>query len=173
MGVVKPGTLLELEQYNPDSVITTIVLGVLCASYHRVFVVIVWSLNHVQHFCNPMDHSLQGSSVHRILQARILEWVAVSLSRGSSWPRDRTCVCCFGSQFFTSEPSERLILRIGGGLKVGPALCQLPPVEPGPRCPSQAWPQYQTTRPLRPRMPGLGPAQEGNDSDKWGSIGVC
>ena len=38
--------------------------------------------------CNPMDCSLPGSSVHGIFQARILEWVATSSSRGSSWPRD-------------------------------------------------------------------------------------
>ena len=40
--------------------------------------------------CDPMDCSLPGSSVHGILQARILEWVAISFSRGSSRPRDRT-----------------------------------------------------------------------------------
>ena len=39
-----------------------------------------------------MDYSLRGSSVRRILQARILEWVAISFSRGSSWPRDQTHV---------------------------------------------------------------------------------
>ena len=44
--------------------------------------------------CNPMDCSLPGSSVHGILQARILEWVAISFSRGSSRPRDRTQVSC-------------------------------------------------------------------------------
>ena len=40
-------------------------------------------------FCDPMDHSLPDSSVHEILQARILEWVTMPSSRGSSWPRDR------------------------------------------------------------------------------------
>ena len=40
--------------------------------------------------CDPMDCNLPGSSVHGILQARILEWVAISFSRGSSWPRDWT-----------------------------------------------------------------------------------
>ena len=40
--------------------------------------------------CDPMDSSPPGSSVHGILQARILEWVAISFSRGSSRPRDRT-----------------------------------------------------------------------------------
>ena len=44
--------------------------------------------------CNPMDCSLPGSSVHGILQARILEWVAISYSKGSSRPRDWTCVSC-------------------------------------------------------------------------------
>ena len=43
--------------------------------------------------CNPTDCSLPGSSVHAILQARILEWVAMPSSRQSSWPGDRTCVC--------------------------------------------------------------------------------
>ena len=38
--------------------------------------------------CNPMDYSMPGSSVHGILQVRILEWVAVPFSRGSSQPRD-------------------------------------------------------------------------------------
>ena len=40
--------------------------------------------------CNPMDCNLPGSSVHGILQARILEWVAMPSSRGSSWPRNQT-----------------------------------------------------------------------------------
>ena len=42
--------------------------------------------------CHAVDCSLLGSSAQGIFQARILEWVAVPLSRGSSWPRDRTCV---------------------------------------------------------------------------------
>ena len=49
-------------------------------------------------FCNPMDCSPPGSSVHGISQARILEWVAVSFSRLCSWPRDRTSVSCIGRQ---------------------------------------------------------------------------
>ena len=46
--------------------------------------------------CNPMDCSLPGSFVHRILQARILENVAMPSSRGSSWPRTQTRVSCIG-----------------------------------------------------------------------------
>ena len=42
--------------------------------------------------CDTMDHSPPAFSVHRIFQARILEWVAISSSRGSSQPRDRTCI---------------------------------------------------------------------------------
>ena len=56
--------------------------------------------------CNPMDCSRPGSSVHGILQARILEWVAISSSRGSSWHRDRTWisyVSCMGRQVFTTS----------------------------------------------------------------------
>ena len=46
-------------------------------------------------------YSLPGSSVHEILQAIILEWVAIPFSRGSSWPRDRTHVSCTAGGFFT------------------------------------------------------------------------
>ena len=46
--------------------------------------------------CSPMVCSPPGSSVHGILQARILEWVAIPFSRGSSWPRDRTHISCMG-----------------------------------------------------------------------------
>ena len=51
--------------------------------------------------CYPMDCSPLGSSVHRILQARILEWVAMPFSRGSSWSRDWTWVSCIAGWFFT------------------------------------------------------------------------
>ena len=51
--------------------------------------------------CNPMDCSPPGSSVHRILQARILKWIAISSSRGSSQSRDGTWVLCLASRFFT------------------------------------------------------------------------
>ena len=51
--------------------------------------------------CNPMDYSPPGSSVHGILQARTLEWVAISFSRGSSWPREWTQASCIAGRFFT------------------------------------------------------------------------
>ena len=51
--------------------------------------------------CNHMDYSPLGSSVHGILQTRILEWVATPFSRGSPQPRARTWVSCIGGRFFT------------------------------------------------------------------------
>ena len=59
------------------------------------FVVEVWSPSCVQLFCNPMDCSPPGS-VHGLFQARILEWVAISFSRGSSWTRSQIHVSCIG-----------------------------------------------------------------------------
>ena len=57
-----------------------------------------------------MDYSLPGSSVHGILQARILEWVAMPSSRGSSWPRDQTYVSCVpalaGGLFTLAPPGK-------------------------------------------------------------------
>ena len=52
--------------------------------------------------CDPMDCSPPGSSVHKIFQARILEWVTISFSKGSSQPRDRTRVSCTAGRFFTN-----------------------------------------------------------------------
>ena len=49
--------------------------------------------------CDPMDCSPPDFSVHGILQARILEWVAIPFSRGSSQPRDRTRVSCIAGRF--------------------------------------------------------------------------
>ena len=51
--------------------------------------------------CNPTDCSPPGFSVHGILQARILEWIAIPFSRGASQPRDWTLVSCIAGKFFT------------------------------------------------------------------------
>ena len=50
--------------------------------------------------CDPKDCSLPGFSIHGIFQARTLEWVAISFSRGSSWPRDWTQVSCTAGRWF-------------------------------------------------------------------------
>ena len=52
-----------------------------------------------------MDYSRPCASVHAILQARILEWITMPSPRGSSWPRDRSCILsCIAGEFFTSVP---------------------------------------------------------------------
>ena len=81
--------------YSANRFISTILLDSM---------VVVYSLSHVWLFCNAMDCSLLGSSVHGISQARILEWVTISFSRGCSWPRDRTCISWIAGRFFTIEP---------------------------------------------------------------------
>ena len=62
-------------------------------------------LSHVW-LCNPMDCSPPGSLVHGILQAIILEWVAISSSRGSSQLRGQTCIFCVSciGRFFNTKP---------------------------------------------------------------------
>ena len=68
---------------------------------HSHIVVVIKSLSRVW-LLQPMDCSLPCSSIHGFLQARILEWVAVSFSRGSSQPRNRTQVSCIAGRFFTN-----------------------------------------------------------------------
>ena len=71
---------------------------------------------HVWFFCDPTDDSPPGSSVHGISQARILEWTAISFSRGSSRPRDWTHISCTGRQILyhwpTREASMTLMLTL-------------------------------------------------------------
>ena len=79
--------------------------------------------------CDPMDCSLPGSSVHGILQARILEWVAISFSRGSSCPRDRTQVSCIAGRRFTIWGTRKAIRLLGEisitlDMQVTPSLLQ-------------------------------------------------
>ena len=64
--------------------------------------VVVQLLSRVQHFCDPTDCSLSGSSVHGISNARILECVSISFSRASSQTRDQTPVSCIGRQILYS-----------------------------------------------------------------------
>ena len=67
-------------------------------TYIQRTVIFFWkSLSHVRTLCDPMDYVVRG-----ILQARILEWVAVPFSRGSSQPRDQTQVSHIAGGFFTS-----------------------------------------------------------------------
>ena len=72
--------------------------------------------------CNPMVCSPPGSSVHWILQARILEWVAIPFSKRSSQPRDRTQVSCIAGRFFTvlaNGVMVQMLLLLGQRDKTG------------------------------------------------------
>ena len=64
---------------------------------------------------NPIDCNPPGSSVHGIFQARILDWVAISFSRGPSWPRNQTHVSCTAGRFFTTEPPGKTRWRVKTG----------------------------------------------------------
>ena len=57
--------------------------------------------------CDPTDCSLPGFSIHGIFQARVLEWIAISFSRGSSWLRDRTQVSRIVNRRFTIWATTR------------------------------------------------------------------
>ena len=61
--------------------------------------------------CDPIDCSLPVSSVHGIFQARVLEWAAISFSRGSSRPRDRTPVSLIVGRYFTILATRDALCR--------------------------------------------------------------
>ena len=58
---------------------------------------------------DPMDCSLQGFSIHGIFQTRILEWVAISFSKGSSRPRDRSLISRSAGRLLSEPPGKRLL----------------------------------------------------------------
>ena len=66
---------------------------------------------------DPLDYSPWGSFVHGISQARILEWVSISYSRGSSWPRDQMCIFCIAGGFVATELPGKYMLRHGSHLQ--------------------------------------------------------
>ena len=94
----------------PDQLLSSSIVKHFCSQTSRGMCVCVHThvRGHAQlcpTLCDPMDCSPPGSYVHGTFQARMLEWVAISFSRGSSQPRDRTrvgilisCVSCIGKQ---------------------------------------------------------------------------
>ena len=72
--------------------------------------------------CDPMDCSLPGSSIHGILQTRILGWVAIPFSRGSSRPKDPTQVSHTAGGFFTIWTTKQALLRMKSLQMVKPGL---------------------------------------------------
>ena len=90
--------------------------------------------------CNPMDCSLPGSSVHGILQARILEWLAIPFSRGSSQTRDWTQVSRIAGRFYTvwaTRETQNMKMEVLG-------------IEPRISCVLSL---YSTTEPYPPGLP--------------------
>ena len=80
--------------------------------------------------CVPMDSSPPGFSVHGLSQARILEWVAISFSRGSSQPRDQTLTSlmspALAGGFFITEPPEKPLQVF----KMIEEIADIPPIHP-------------------------------------------
>ena len=75
--------------------------------------------------CDPMDCNPPGSSVHGISQARILEWVAIFFSRGSSWPRDWIQVSRITGWFFTVWATKETPVYIQIYIKMTRIICDL------------------------------------------------
>ena len=104
----------------------------------KISVYIYVSISKMEFFCvcsilkscptlwDPVDCSLPGPSAHGIFQARILEWVAISSSRGSSQPRDRTLVSCIGRWFLycwaIRKAQGGLVFALGNALENSLAL---------------------------------------------------
>ena len=86
--------------------------------------------------CDPMDCSIPGSSLPGILQARVLEWVAISFSRGSSWPRDQTWVSSIPGRCFNLWATREAPNSSGGNEGNGDLLQKIPCIY----CYTQ-WPQ--------------------------------
>ena len=116
------------------------------SDHHQDACVRAQSLHLCLTLCDPMGCNLPGSSVHGILQARILEWVAMPSSRGSSQPRDRTHVSCIGRWVLhplshlgspaPSHSSANTLLSWGTGQKTSLSACILEEHERGKRLPS-------------------------------------
>ena len=71
-----------------------------------------WSRSVCPTLCDPVDCSPPGSSVHGIFQARVLEWIAISFSRGSSWPRDWTQVSCTAGRYFSIWATREALNKV-------------------------------------------------------------
>ena len=96
-GIAKSWTRLS----DWKTVVIIIMIGCVCVCVCVCVCACAWAGARLVTLCNHMDCSPPGSSVHGILQAKILEWVAISFSRGSSKPRDWIWVSCILGRFFT------------------------------------------------------------------------
>ena len=105
MGVVVPGTYLGLQvTHRVENVITSLSSPGHPRSEPEDSCCLV--AQSCPTLWDSVDYSPTGSSVHGPSQARILEWVAMPSSRGSSQPRDRTQVSCIAGRFLTPEATR-------------------------------------------------------------------
>ena len=138
--------------------------------------------------CDPMDCSLPGSSVRGIFWARILEWVAMLSSRGSSQPRNWTQVFSIASRFFTTEPpgkSTDTSVQFSSVSQPCPTLCDLmnrstPGLPVHHQLPEftqthvhRVSDAIQPSHPLSSPSPlALNPSQHQSQSQLWGIVKV-
>ena len=97
------------DNFINESLILVFLDLLLCVCVRTCARACTWSCSTL---CCPVDYSFPGSSVHGILQARILEWVDIVFSKGSSQPRDLTRVSCFasGSSWKVRKPNFHVVL---------------------------------------------------------------
>ena len=88
-----------------------------CETGLRLCFIVVQLLSHVWLFCDPVDCSPPGSSVCGVLQARVLEGVAIPFSKGSSQPRDRTCVSCTGRRILNHWAIRKVLFQVNSRCK--------------------------------------------------------
>ena len=108
----KPSLLFWLLSYSDFYQLNRIVYVLLSTQHIQLHARLCVGVGSV--VCNSLQpHGLEpGCSVHGTFPARILERVAISSSRGSSWTRDRTCISCISciaGRFFTTEPPRKLM----------------------------------------------------------------
>ena len=138
------------------------------------------SVNHFQScptLWNPIDCSPPGSSVQGIVQIRILEWVAIPFSRGSSQSREWTQISFIGGRFFTIWATREvkvyyhgLVSALTRGLDAKSRAGPLPTLPPGSRqsltCLSKPWPQKKDFKGSLLSFLGLGGGRE-TDGETW------
>ena len=125
LGKVSVGTVYYLCNFSVKSKIATNVycsffflMSLLHPNFHKYRTCESEVAQSCPTLCNPMDCSLPGSSVHGIFQAIVLEWIAISFSRGSSQPKDQTRVSCIVDKCFTIW-APREVLGVEEALKCG------------------------------------------------------
>ena len=99
--------------FNVEIITITILVGLPYMSFVEMYLCVCLVAQSCPILCDPMDCSLPGSSVRGIFQSRILEWVAFSFYRRSSWPRDWTRVSRMVGRRFTIWATREVRWQVG------------------------------------------------------------